>query len=139
MTLGEESIAFVRFACVAAAFCLPRSEHLAGSLNTQAKSLELRPARESPKGRPTENAVHANRTKRAVWKGHDKRGDHDQGEHYYNHHDQEAFHGWYVQHEDHLPPGLARKDHLPPGLFLYVLRVTIVFGCRSESCVGTPA
>ena len=29
MTLGEESIAFVRFACVAAAFCLPRSEHLA--------------------------------------------------------------------------------------------------------------
>jgi hypothetical protein len=37
MTLGEESIAFVRFACVAAAFCLPRSEHLAGSLNTQAE------------------------------------------------------------------------------------------------------
>jgi hypothetical protein len=24
MTLGEESIAFVRFACVAATFCLPR-------------------------------------------------------------------------------------------------------------------
>ena len=80
-----------------------------------------------------------------MWKGHDKRGDHDkrghhdQGEHYYNHHDQEAFHGWYVQHEDHLTPGLARKDHLPPGLFLYVLRVTIVFGCHSKSCAGTPA
>jgi hypothetical protein len=49
-------------------------------------------------------------------KGHDKHGDDDQGEHYYNHYDQEAFHGWYVQHEDHLPPGLAKKDHLPPGL-----------------------
>ena len=49
-------------------------------------------------------------------KGHDKHGDDDQGEHYYNHYDQEAFHECYVQHEDHLPPGLAKKDHLPPGL-----------------------
>jgi hypothetical protein len=48
--------------------------------------------------------------------GHDKHGDDDQGEHYYNHYDQEAFHGWYVQHEDHLPLGHAKKDHLPPGL-----------------------
>jgi hypothetical protein len=43
-------------------------------------------------------------------------GDDDQGEHYYNHYDQEAFHGWYKQHEDHLPPGLAKKEHLAPGL-----------------------
>ena len=49
-------------------------------------------------------------------KGHDKHGDDDQGEHYCNHYDQEAFHGWYVQHEDHLPLGHAKKDHLPPGL-----------------------
>jgi hypothetical protein len=23
---------------------------------------------------------------------------------------------WYVEHENHLPPGLAKKDRLPPGL-----------------------
>ena len=55
-------------------------------------------------------------------KGHDKHGDDDQGEHYYNHYDQEAFHGWYMQHEDHLPPGLAKKDHLPPGLEKQLVR-----------------
>lgn len=24
--------------------------------------------------------------------------------------------GWYHDHQDHLPPGLAKKDRLPPGL-----------------------
>jgi hypothetical protein len=55
-------------------------------------------------------------------KGHDKHGDDDQGEHYDNHYDREAFHGWYVQHEDHLPPGVAKKDHLPPGLEKQLVR-----------------
>jgi hypothetical protein len=45
-------------------------------------------------------------------KGHDKHGDDDQGEHYYNHYDQEAFHGWYVQHEDDLPPGPCKERSL---------------------------
>jgi hypothetical protein len=55
-------------------------------------------------------------------KGHDKHGDDDdQGQYYYNHHDQEAFHGWYVQN-DHLPPGLAKKDQLPPGLEKQLVR-----------------
>jgi hypothetical protein len=50
-------------------------------------------------------------------KGHDKHGDDDdQVGRYYNQHDQEEFHGWYLHNENHLPPGLAKKDHLPPGL-----------------------
>jgi hypothetical protein len=24
--------------------------------------------------------------------------------------------GWYREHYNHLPPGLAKRDHLPPGL-----------------------
>jgi hypothetical protein len=55
-------------------------------------------------------------------KGHDKHGDDDQGQYYYNHHDQEAFHGWYVQNENHLPPGLAKKDQLPLGLEKQLVR-----------------
>jgi hypothetical protein len=56
-------------------------------------------------------------------KGHDKHGDDDnQGQYYYNHHDQEAFHGWYVQNENRLPPGLAKKDQLPPGLEKQLVR-----------------
>jgi hypothetical protein len=56
-------------------------------------------------------------------KGHDKRGDDDdQGEHYYKHHDQDTFHEWYTQNENHLPPGLAKKDQLPPGLEKQLVR-----------------
>lgn len=56
-------------------------------------------------------------------KGHDKHGDDDdQGQYYYNHLDQEAFHGWYVQNENHLPPGLAKKDQLSPGLEKQLVR-----------------
>jgi hypothetical protein len=58
-------------------------------------------------------------------KGHDKHGDDDdQGEHYYNHHDQDSFHEWYAQNENHLPPGLAKKDQLPPGLEKQLVRHT---------------
>lgn len=35
---------------------------------------------------------------------------------YYNEGDQRHMHDWYVQHENNLPPGLAKKDRLPPGL-----------------------
>lgn len=50
-------------------------------------------------------------------KGHNKHGDDDdQGGHYYKDHDREVMHDWYVDHEGHLPPGLAKKDRLPPGL-----------------------
>jgi hypothetical protein len=56
-------------------------------------------------------------------KGHDKHGDDDdQGGRYYNQHDQEEFHGWYLHNENRLPPGLAKKDHLPPGLEKQLVR-----------------
>lgn len=52
-------------------------------------------------------------------KGHEKhdddRDDHDRKEFRYSDHDREI-HGWYAEHENHLPPGLAKKDRLPPGL-----------------------
>ena len=47
-------------------------------------------------------------------KGHEKHedaGDRDD----YKHHEKDI-RGWYGEHQDHLPPGLAKKDHLPPGL-----------------------
>ena len=63
--------------------------------------------------------------------GHDKHGDDDDGA-YYDHdhgrghghghgHDRYADHDreirdWYRAHNDHLPPGLAKREHLPPGL-----------------------
>jgi hypothetical protein len=50
-------------------------------------------------------------------KGHEKhdRDDDDQGEHYYRGHDREV-RQWYGEHQNNLPPGLARRDRLPPGL-----------------------
>jgi len=50
-------------------------------------------------------------------KGHEKHGDNDdQGQGYYRDRDRDSARGWYVEHQDKLPPGLARKDRLPPGL-----------------------
>ncbi|MGB8473001.1 MAG: hypothetical protein WCE61_02815 [Candidatus Acidiferrum sp.] len=49
-------------------------------------------------------------------KGHKKQEDEDQGDHYYKDQDRVAIREWYNRHENHLPPGLARKDRLPPGL-----------------------
>jgi Ni/Co efflux regulator RcnB len=43
------------------------------------------------------------------------REDHDR-DHFYRDHDREAMHGWYVDHRDHLPPGLRDRDRLPPEL-----------------------
>jgi hypothetical protein len=54
-------------------------------------------------------------------KGHDKHGDDDQGTQYYSDHDREL-RGWYDEHRDQLPPGLAKKDHLPPGLEKQLVR-----------------
>jgi len=47
----------------------------------------------------------------------EKHGDRDDHKDYsYNDHDREVFRTWYANHEDHLPPGLAKRDQLPPGL-----------------------
>jgi hypothetical protein len=52
-------------------------------------------------------------------RGHNKGDNADsdnQNVSYYRDDDRAAMHDWYVGHEDHLPPGLAKKDRLPPGL-----------------------
>jgi len=58
-------------------------------------------------------------------KGHNKHqddgDDEDRGEHYYADHDRDI-RGWYGEHENHLPPGLAKKDRLPPGLEKQLVR-----------------
>jgi len=69
-------------------------------------------------------------------KGHDKHGDDDDdrgSEHYYKDHDREEIHGWYVEHANNLPPGLAKKDRLPPGLEKQlVLRGTLPPGLQKK-------
>lgn len=54
-------------------------------------------------------------------KGHDKHGD-DQDAEFYKDLDREVLHGWYDEHGDQLPPGLAKKDRLPPGLEKQLVR-----------------
>ncbi len=50
-------------------------------------------------------------------KGHGKHGDDDdQGEQFYRDQDREVMRGWYDDHQNNLPPGLAKRDRLPPGL-----------------------
>jgi hypothetical protein len=53
-------------------------------------------------------------------KGHNKHDD-DQGE-YYKDHERDEARGWYNEHENNLPPGLAKKDRLPPGLEKQLVR-----------------
>jgi Ni/Co efflux regulator RcnB len=67
-------------------------------------------------------------------KGHDKHGDDDDRdeyrdehrgdheEHLYGDRDHEAMRGWYDDHRDRLPPGLAKRDQLPPGLEKQLVR-----------------
>jgi len=56
-------------------------------------------------------------------KGHEKHGDDDdQDERYYKDHDRESARGWYDEHQNNLPPGLAKKDRLPPGLEKQLVR-----------------
>jgi len=54
-------------------------------------------------------------------KGHDKKGD-DRDAQFYRDSDRQALRGWYEEHRDQLPPGLARKDRLPPGLEKQLVR-----------------
>jgi Ni/Co efflux regulator RcnB len=56
-------------------------------------------------------------------KGHEKHDeDDDRDEHYYNDHDRESMRGWYEDHQNNLPPGLAKRDQLPPGLEKQLVR-----------------
>jgi hypothetical protein len=56
-------------------------------------------------------------------KGHEKHGDDDdQDERYYRDRDRDTLRGWYNQHGDNLPPGLAKRDRLPPGLERQLVR-----------------
>jgi hypothetical protein len=69
--------------------------------------------------------------------GHDKdkHGDHDddRDRHYYRDDDRAAMRGWYGEHHDHLPPGLAKRDRLPPGLERQlVVRGTLPPGLRGK-------
>jgi hypothetical protein len=47
-------------------------------------------------------------------KGHDK--DKHEDAYAYSSAERESVNEWYRQHENHLPPGLAKRDQLPPGL-----------------------
>jgi hypothetical protein len=56
-------------------------------------------------------------------KGHEKRGDDDDPDQgYYKDRDRETARGWYDEHQNNLPPGLAKKDRLPPGLEKQLVR-----------------
>jgi Ni/Co efflux regulator RcnB len=55
-------------------------------------------------------------------KGQEKHGDDDQDQGYYKNRDRDSARGWYVEHQDNLPPGLAKKDRLPPGLEKQLVR-----------------
>ena len=54
-------------------------------------------------------------------KSHGKHGDDDQQAGYYQDHDREI-RGWYNDHQNNLPPGLAKRDQLPPGLEKQLVR-----------------
>lgn len=62
-------------------------------------------------------------------RGHEK----DRDRHAYSDHDREEMRGWYREHHDHLPPGLAKRDRLPPGLERQlVVRGTLPPGLRAK-------
>lgn len=63
--------------------------------------------------------------------GHDKH-DRDDDRGYYRDRDRDL-QGWYREHYNHLPPGLAKRDRLPPGLERQlVVRGTLTPGLRRE-------
>ncbi len=67
-------------------------------------------------------------------RGHDR--DHGRGhghdhDRYSDHGDQVR--GWYREHHEHLPPGLAKRDRLPPGLERQlVVRGTLPLGLQRK-------
>jgi Ni/Co efflux regulator RcnB len=66
-------------------------------------------------------------------RGHEKHEEDEDRDHYYSKHDREAMRGWYEDHQDHLPPGLAKRDRLPPGLERQlVVRGTLPPGLRKK-------
>jgi hypothetical protein len=54
-------------------------------------------------------------------KGHSKHGDDDTQAGYYRKNDGDI-RSWYNDHQNSLPPGLAKKDQLPPGLEKQLVR-----------------
>jgi hypothetical protein len=49
--------------------------------------------------------------------GKDKHGDDNSNEAYgFSSNDQDSMREWYREHQNSLPPGLAKRDRLPPGL-----------------------
>lgn len=64
----------------------------------------------------------------------DDRGrDQDRGRHGYSDRDRDEMRGWYRDHHDNLPPGLAKRDRLPPGLERQlVARGTLPPGLRKK-------
>jgi len=75
---------------------------------------------------------HGHAYEQAKYKYHDY--DRDNRDHdFYREHDRYAMRDWYVEHHDHLPPGLAKRDHLPPGLERQlVVRGTLPPGLRAR-------
>ena len=58
-------------------------------------------------------------------RGHEHKG--------YSDHDRDEMRGWYREHSDDLPPGLAKRDRLPPGLERQlVVRGTLPPGLRAK-------
>ena len=53
---------------------------------------------------------------------HDHYRDHGRGHYSYDDHDRAEFRGWYRDHDNNLPPGLAKRDRLPPGLERQLVR-----------------
>ncbi len=66
-------------------------------------------------------------------RGHDRAHEKDHDRHGYSDHDRDEMRGWYREHHDHLPPGLAKRDRLPPGLERQlVVRGTLPPGLRAR-------
>src|SRR5579863_7473704 len=63
---------------------------------------------------------------------HDRAHEKDHDRHGYSDHDRDEMRGWYREHHDHLPPGLAKRDRLPPGLERQlIVRGTLPPGLRA--------
>ncbi len=48
--------------------------------------------------------------------GHGKGKEKKERKRYYSSRNRDQLMGWYREHENNLPPGLAKRDRLPPGL-----------------------
>lgn len=65
--------------------------------------------------------------------GNPHRGDDRRDDRFYRDHDRDAMRGWYHDHYNNLPPGLAKRDRLPPGLERQlVVRGTLPPGLRKN-------